>query len=59
MNTLPTSAWSLTTVTVPNKNGLLRSPEWVGGKTSAPLRRLGPLIENAAYMTNGMQGGNG
>lgn len=44
MNTLPTSAWSLTTVTVPNKNALLRSPERVGGKSGAPLRQLGPLI---------------
>lgn len=46
MNTLPTSAWSLTTVTVPNKNSLLRSPEWVGGKKNAALlRQLGPLFE--------------
>lgn len=59
MNTLPTSAWSLTTVTVPNKNGLLRSPEWVGGKSAAPHRQLGPSSKNDAYMANGMQGGNG
>lgn len=45
MNTLPTSAWSLTTVTVPNKISLLRSTEWAGGKSVAAHRQLGPLVE--------------